>query len=312
MEDATQMKKGKQARRWCFTWNNPPEDNVVIKSFIEMSHCSYYVIGYEIAPTTGTKHLQGYMEFSSGKRFETLKQLNNSIHWSVCNGSQEQNKIYCTKGGIWIEGGTPGQQGHRTDLEESRQIIDRGGSMLDVAENNFGSFVRYHRGFERYQYLIQQRAATQWRQVEVFYLWGETGTGKTRSVREANPIVFCPIDSNTGTWWTGYNGEKVILFDDFRGTVPLHTFLKWLDGYPVQVPVHGGATFLNAEKIYITSNVPLEELYRNCDQRSRDALRRRINTISYFSRSATEVTGNTRPSHQNFFANDSFFASGEI
>nr|WDW25921.1 MAG: replication-associated protein [Canine stool-associated circular virus] len=301
MSSATEVKiennKG-QARRWCFTWNNPPQDEMIIKGMIETLKSSYYIVGSEIAPTTGTYHLQGYMEFPSGKRLETLKKISPSIHWEKCKGNQESNIKYCKKDGKYLEVGTPCEQGARTDLDEIRHKIVSGEPMVLIADGAFGTYVRYHRGLEKYAYLVQQSRAKAWRDVDVSYLWGDTQTGKSREAWETDPSLYSPMDSNTGMWWTGYEGQTTVLFDDFRGTVPLHTMLKWLDGYPVQVPVHGGSMYLCATRIFITSNVPPEELYKNCDQRSRDAFMRRINTVKHFCENATEVTGNTRPSQE--------------
>lgn len=100
----------------------------------------------------------------------------------------------------------------------------------------------------------------------------------------------------TGVWWTGYCGQKTVLFDDFRGGVPFHVLLTWLDGYPIVVPVHGGSVQLEATRIIITSNIPLEELYPNVDERQRLALKRRIHEDRHFDLTASEVTGNTVPS----------------
>lgn len=299
MSSATEVKESKQARRWCFTWNNPPETREAIEAFITKSKCSYYVIGHEVAPTTGTKHLQGYMEFSAGKRLSTLKEVQKEIHWLICKGSQEDNYAYCTKGGNFIEGGIKGQQGARTDLEDIRTTLRNGGSMLEVAEQNFGSFVRYHKGFEKYQYLLEQQAAQSWRTVNVSYWWGPTGTGKSRAAWTEDPNLYTLACGPTGMWWTGYTNQKTVCFDDFRGNgVQLHVLLRWLDGYPVQVPVHGGMVWLKCVRIIITSNIPLESLYPGVDEASREALKRRITDIRHFCENATEATGNTVPSQK--------------
>lgn len=267
---------------WRWTWNNYPSDEE-IETTLEKYKYSYYLYGKEICPTTGTPHLQGYMEFGYKPTFGSLQKIHPKISFRTAEAGQKANIDYCTKeGGDIVEKGTKFKQGQRTDLDGARQIIDDGGHMLEVARHNFGDFVRYHRGFAAYQYLVQQEAVASWRDIKVYYYWGVAGSGKTRKVRTDNGRLYCPMDSNTGTWWTGYNQEECILFDDFRGTVPLHTLLKWIDGYPVQVPIHGGATFLNAKKIYFTSNVPLEELYPNCDNESKAALKRRIHEQWFF------------------------------
>lgn len=283
-------------RRWCFTWFGFPHTWEV---FLKIPNLKYYCVGYELCPTTKTPHLQGYIEFHEGKTFSTLcKQIPFPISWRACKGTQEQNITYCSKDKRFVEFGEKGEQGKRTDLDDCRDMLTSGAQMIDVAEAHFGSFVRYHKGFEKFSYLLNQRNAQKWRNVTVWYIWGPPGCGKSRYCWDRSPDLFAVPDGNTGFWWTGYQNEDAILFDDFRGTVPLHTFLKWTDGHKLQVSVHGGQVYVNYTTVYITSNLPFEELYKNCDEVSRMALRRRI---AHFVKmgSDTEVTGNTNAVTKN-------------
>lgn len=53
---------GWKAVRWCFTLNNyTPLDLKMIQKFAK-AHCKYLIYGKEKAPTTGTPHLQGYLQ----------------------------------------------------------------------------------------------------------------------------------------------------------------------------------------------------------------------------------------------------------
>jgi len=87
-----------RARGWCFTLNNYDERE--FEDIKEVLHNSTlkFVIGKEVAPTTGTEHLQGYAYF---KNPQTLKHLIKKVipgaHWEVSRGSPEQNLNYCTK-----------------------------------------------------------------------------------------------------------------------------------------------------------------------------------------------------------------------
>lgn len=60
-----------------------------------------YVIGEEICPSTGKKHLQGYVEFHKKCRpLEVFK--NNKAHWEVARGNRDSNIKYCTKDGNYV------------------------------------------------------------------------------------------------------------------------------------------------------------------------------------------------------------------
>ena len=58
----------------------------------------FVVYGYEEAPTTGTKHLQGYMETDIRVYTRSLGKLYKG-HFEVAKGSCYQNFKYCTKSG---------------------------------------------------------------------------------------------------------------------------------------------------------------------------------------------------------------------
>jgi hypothetical protein len=57
------------------------------------------VWGYEIAPDTGTRHLQGYLEFSRSYRLNHVKDVLPSAHWEGTRGTALENYTYCCKSG---------------------------------------------------------------------------------------------------------------------------------------------------------------------------------------------------------------------
>ena len=86
------------AKNWCFTWNNyTAEDEAKLKALFPDT-LNYIIYGHEIAPTTGTPHLQGYLQKTKKTRRKQLKKLiSDKISLRVAKGSPEQNKAYCTK-----------------------------------------------------------------------------------------------------------------------------------------------------------------------------------------------------------------------
>lgn len=60
------------------------------------------VVGLETAPTTGQKHLQGYIEFTKKVRpIGVMSEKLPGAHWEVARGNRAQNVAYCTKEGTW-------------------------------------------------------------------------------------------------------------------------------------------------------------------------------------------------------------------
>jgi len=277
----------KKFRNWVFTWNNYPEN---YQEILYILKAKFLICGEEIAPTTGTPHLQGYMEFESPRmRRSLLKTLKGCGYIKASNADAEANERYTSKEGKTFTYGDHEvkQQGKRNDLIKCKEIIDNGGSMLDVAEQSFGDFCRYFKGFEKYMILKYYEEGKKLRNLEVIVHWGKTNTGKTHdciqdACKNYNSQYYMTSEGNTGLWWTGYNFEKVVVIDDFRCNTPLHILLRWLDKYPVQVPVHGNYYPLLATKIYITSNTNPLNWYDNCDDESRSALMSRLNVVKLY------------------------------
>lgn len=112
-----------QATRWCFTLNNfVPEDEVT------MANCGfvYLIYGHEIAPATGTPHLQGYVTFKNSKRLTAMKKIHPRAHWLVAKGTSEENKTYCSKGSNIVEKGSCPSSGKRSDLEDFKDAVKEG------------------------------------------------------------------------------------------------------------------------------------------------------------------------------------------
>lgn len=63
-----------------------------------------WIYGKEICPTTGTPHIQGYVEFKKKCRpIETLG--SREIHWLSCEANRAANVSYCSKDGDYRSSG---------------------------------------------------------------------------------------------------------------------------------------------------------------------------------------------------------------
>lgn len=278
-----QKKEEIQAERWVFTWNNYPKDvtdEYLLKKFV---NATFMIVGKEVGEK-GTPHLQGYVEFKSKKRGTTLYKAFPKVNFEIAKGTAEQNITYCGKQEVFIKYGEPKikEQGKRNDINDAMGDIKKGMSEIEIFEKHPAVAFKYLKGMDRYRSLCQKEARKGYNKKEVIVYWGGTRTGKTRAVMEEHPDAFIVSEGVTGFWWTGYDDEEVVLLDEFRGNIPLSQLLRILDGYAVQVSVHGGSKYLNAKKIFITSNVDPELWYKNCDEESKKALKARFNKVKYF------------------------------
>ena len=66
------MKNNTLLRNFVFTKNNYTQDDI---DALLVFPCQYMIFAKEVAPTTGTPHLQGYCELKTAKRFSALTKL---------------------------------------------------------------------------------------------------------------------------------------------------------------------------------------------------------------------------------------------
>ncbi len=275
---------------WCFTIQatggyTDHENVCLLDALMTTKEAVYMIRGNEVAPTTGQRHMQGYVQFARTMRFKKVKELlPDGAHIELAKGSCEQNQVYCKKEDDWVETGTPKVgRGHRSDMVDVKALLDEGGSLTAVSQAFFGQFVRYHRGFQVYQNL-NSKPSGRGAQVLKWY-YGPTGTGKTTIVHHVLGSLGSEEDaywlqtSQTGTWWNGYDSQKTVVMDELRaGWFPHNVLLRVLDRNPYRVPCHGMSVALNTDLIMITTNLPPLELYKEDPS---GALRRRILDFCY-------------------------------
>lgn len=113
--------QGSRAKRWIFTLLNWTQDELTHILDAGREHAEYLVVGREHAPTTGTPHLQGYVEWRAACRFQTCKNRlgSNRVSVRIARADATKNRTYCTKENDFEEIGecpTVGQ-GRRSDLD---------------------------------------------------------------------------------------------------------------------------------------------------------------------------------------------------
>lgn len=266
------------AKHWCFTLNNPEDEE---ESDVEAigrqlsSDVVYLVFGREKG-VQETPHLQGFISFGKRKSLAQVRRLVSSrAHFEVARGSPKQAADYCKKDDDFEEFGViPRGQGERTDLAACIKAIKEGKSLREIAEEHPSTVLRYGSGVQRLRMFVRPERKSP---PEIWTLWGKTGTGKTRRVWEFADVsqLWChPGDR----WFDGYDGQDAVLFDDFDGSwFKLSYLLKLLDRYVFQVPVKGGYTWWAPKTIYLTSNLNPTDWYGSAHEEHKRALLRRLN-----------------------------------
>ncbi len=255
-----------RSRGWCFTLNNPLDDEIKLIKEIE---CRYVIYEPEIGQS-GTPHLQGYVEFDQIKRLSALKKILERAHWEARRGTPQEASQYCKKEGKQVERGELPKQGKRSDLTEIAERVRDGVSLAEIAEEKPALYAMFHRGLEALQY-IQRKDRTE--SPTVTWLWGKTGSGKTRQATKANSFYI----KDSTKWWDGYDQQEVIVIDDFDGSWPFRDLLRLLDRYPYQGQTKGGYVKINSPHIYITCDKPPENFWFGGEF---EQIRRRISVVT--------------------------------
>lgn len=269
-----EKKKPKQCRNWVFT--DFKNDSEFLKNmYSEYQDIIRYIIwGEEVCPTSGKKHKQGWIQFFNKKRLRGVQKLfAHKIHVEQQYGSAYQNDKYCSKDGKVYKFGKFISQGHRTDIENIKKIIDNGANMYEVANTNFNVYLQYGRGLEKYKNMVDKIKRKGFRKLHVEVLYGETDIGKTRLAMESKDAYKI---EGAMKWWDGYEGEKCLIIDEYNNDVPITKLLGILDGYELRLPIKGGFTYANWDKVIITMNLTKEQLHPMAKEVHRRALFRRI------------------------------------
>lgn len=248
---------------WIFTINNYTDDDIEnLKRCIDRTTTLY--AAKEIAPTTGTPHIQGFLTLrNSMRRAGVSKLLNKKPYLKAGRGGKKYNYDYIIKG--LQTNGEPkefsevvinhdcGDAGTRNDIRDAVELAIRHGIKRAATELP-ATFAKYSKGIER-TVQIQRSPDPRAEPPRVYWLFGPKGIGKTRFSydREEDPRkVF--IGDMWPQWFDGVMDHNWFIIDeldkrDFR----VWQLLRILDRYPFTAPVKGSTIEFNVPNIVITS-----------------------------------------------------------
>jgi len=133
-------------------------------------------------------------------------------------------------------------------LTRAKNLLEAGKSQLDLANDDFELWVKYHRAFQHYS-LISSKPRNF--KTEICVIQGPTGSGKSFYCQQYDDNAYW---KPRGSWWDGYQGNSTVIIDEYYGWLPYDLLLRLGDQYPLQVEVKGGSVNFNSKKIFITTN----------------------------------------------------------
>lgn len=292
-----------QSRKWLLTINNPEEHKITKELVIELLnlfHPNYYCFVFELSDS-GTIHMHIFIYSTSPIRFNTIKNRFPVAHIDKANGSVTENRNYLLKVGTeknkskahtnlkdtFYEFGEIPAEGSETNPEMTQIIeeIEEGVPIYVIVKNH----PKYALRLKELEYLRQRHLEEKYksvmRPVVVIYIYGISGTGKTRGIykrHNANEIYRVTSYKNGIPCFDTYSANDVLVFEEFASQVSIESMLNYLDIYPLMLPARYSDKVACYTTVYITSNMPLEAQYLDVQRGKMEtwnAFMRRINKV---------------------------------
>lgn len=274
------MARSQSSRKYQITINNPLEKGYTherIKEILnEFTNLIYACFSDEIGLENGTPHTHIFIICKNGVMFSTVQKRFYGAHIEAAKGKNIDNYNYIRKIGEKYEnkkesnltetfeeiGELPKDRSCSENLNEQiYEMIENGCSVPEIIDE-YPSAIRQINNIEKASSMYKaDKVKNIFRKLEVSYIYGATGVGKTRSVMEHFGYENVYRVTNYKNPFDNYNGQDVILFDEFRSSLPISDMLVYLDGYPVNLPCRYTDKPALYTKVYIISNISLEKQY---------------------------------------------------
>lgn len=299
------MDKDTRHRKYQLTINNPGEvwTHEKIREALEKLNLQYYCLADEVGLQGETPHTHVYFVSNiSAIRFSTVKNLFPTAHIEPAQGTSEENRAYIQKSGKWAENekgetSIPGsfeewgecpteRPGERTDLAILYEYIKDGLSNFEIMEQNPDYMLNLEKIERARQAVREQQYRETFRQLETIYIYGPTGTGKTRSVMEGHSYAGVYRVTDYAHPFDSYAGEDVLLLDEYSSNFKIRELLNYLDGYPLTLPARYSNRVACYTRVYIISNLCLTKQYPEIQYESPAtyaALLRRIQKVRRYT-----------------------------
>lgn len=254
------------------------ETKAVTEEKLRAVGATWWLYGVETCPDTGRVHLQG-MAYSPVKR--SWLRLMRPIHIEQCRDALKSID-YCKKGDQpheeWDTQGKDGPNyGRNADVTEhgerptfniagerkkltNAQLL--GGNLEELVENELLSLYQYPKVKEARSLFNLHKRKNVPPQGQHLWIYGPPRSGKSYAVyNKYKENIFM---KQMNKWWDGYDGEKVVLLDDFdKGGKALGHHLKlWADyTLPVKGEIKRSTIPCFYDIFIVTSNYTIEEIF---------------------------------------------------
>lgn len=225
-------------------------------------------------------HMHIYVQYPRCVKLSPHKTL--GAHIEVCRGSPQENKAYIEKikttfgiDNVYEEIGNMRLNGIKSDLAISLMEKEIG----EVTKSEF----KIWKEIKNITSYTKQKIYKP--DVEVYYIWGESCTGKSKKVFDmlGEDEKFDRVKFEKG-FWIGvnqYDPVETCWYDEFRDShMPASEFINFIDYYKNQMNIKYCPSWVNCyKKIFITSIQSPHEIYKNLPEEARTQWIRRLKII---------------------------------
>lgn len=247
-----------RSRSWCFTLNNWTEADI---QFLSTVPATYVVYGKEIAPTTSTPHLQGYIQLKEAKTLLAMRtMMGPRYHLEARQGTTKQAIDYCKKDGIFTEHGKISVRDAKDDCWGDCIRLAEAGDMTTIKSEYPRIFLTH---FKTIMSIRAFNSTPLDGALEHEWWYGPTGTGKSRKAWADYPQHYSKA---VNKWWDGYYGEEVVVIEEWepKNEMTAAKLKIWADRYPFPAEIKGGTlSKVRPRKIIVTSNYTIDECFPN-------------------------------------------------
>jgi hypothetical protein len=289
-------RQNKKVSNWVGTWNNPTMTDDEFYLFLlgleQDGFLQYAIFQREKGKESRIEHFQFYINFKNARAFNWVKKtLPYGCHFKPMYSTPQYCKSYCSKPetriGEVYEVGEFISQGKRSDLEKIIELMRQAVPLSTIQTIYPTQCVMYARQLEKFeQDLLNQKQECNFRNLTVNYIYGKTGTGKTKFVLDKHGYKnVWRIKFYDQRAFDKYHAHSVLVFDEYRSQFKVADMLNYLDGYPLELPCRYYDKQACYTTVYIISNIPLEQQYPNVQKdevATWQAFLRRINNVYNF------------------------------
>lgn len=315
------------SRKWQVTINNPLDKGFTHERIQEImsgirGKSLYWCMCDEEGDECETLHTHIFICRRGAFTWQQINDLFPDCHRDNCYGTPAENRAYILKEGEkfnkdetghyhYVDSGGKLHEGvnfsstffewgqcpeeHQGVSTTSFQIVSmiKEGASNDEIIDEVASAYKDIEKIERVRSMYRDKKFSHmWRELEVTYIFGRTGSGKTRGVMDKYGYENCYRVTDYKHPFDTYDGQDVLIFEEFRGGIKHGDMLNYLDGYPLLLPCRYFNRQACYTKVYILTNIPPDQQYMNVDSETRAALWRRIHkVVEYTAKGPVEYPG---------------------